>query len=74
MKLDNSVKKVMNYGLVFSSFILLASILTLIYCNYFYLHPLIYSIGVLLFQAGTTYFFCFLFGGYAFTKIKEDIQ
>ena len=74
MKLDNSVKKVTNYGLIFSSFILLASILTLVYYNFFYLHPLVYNIGILLFQAGTTYFFCFLFGGYAFTKIKEDFQ
>lgn len=74
MKLDNSVKKVMNYGIIFSSFILLASILTLVYYNFFYLHPLVYNIGILLFQAGTTYFFCFLFGGYAFTKIKEDMQ
>ena len=74
MKLDIATQKVVNYGIIFSSFILLASILTLIYYNFFYLHPLVYNIGILLFQAGTTYFFCFLFGGFAFNKIKEDLK
>ena len=70
MKLDIATQKVVNYGIIFSSFILFA----LVYYNFFYLHPLIYNIGILLFQAGTTYFFCFLFGGFAFNKIKEDLN
>ncbi len=74
MKLDNSFKKIVHYGIIFSSFILLSSILTLTYYNFFYLHPLIYNIGLLLFQAGTTYFFCFLFGGFAFSKIREELN
>ena len=74
MQIDNSTKKIVHYGIIFSSFILLLSILTLAYYNFFYLHPLIYQIGVLLFQVGTTYFFCFLFGGFAFSKIKEELN
>ena len=74
MNLDNSIKKIMHYGIIFSSFVLLVSILTLIYYNFFYLHPLIYNIGILLFQAGTTYFFSFLVGGFAFNKIKDDLN
>lgn len=73
LKIDSHTQKLMRYGIIFSFLILLSSILVILYYNTFYPHPYLYSIGVLLFQAGTTYLFSFIFCGFAFIKIKQDL-
>lgn len=73
LKLDNYTKKIMKYGIIFSFLVLISSIFVIFYYDIFYPHPYLYSIGILLFQAGTTYLFSFLFCGFAFTKIKQDL-
>ena len=71
-KLDNKVKEIMINGFKFSFIVCLLSILILLIYN-FYMLPILYDIGTILFKTSLMFFVDFIILGIGFDTIKKQM-
>ena len=70
--LDNKVKEIMISGFKFSFIVCLLSILILLIYN-FYMLPILYDIGTILFKTSLMFFVDFIILGIGFDTIKKQM-
>ena len=70
--LDKKIIKIMKSGIIFSFYFCIFASIILVTYN-FYKTPLLFHIGISLFQSGLFFIVSFVIYGFAFNKISNEI-